>query len=943
MDNMVDIEAIVRAHLQPPVLATAPLLLQFWSWYHATLTLPGKSPLTLRDVLAWCLFVCQAAPLLGPVPAYLHGAFLVVIDGQGLGGGVGPAAAKALRAACVAFLVQQAPAAVEVLQVAAGGSGATLPPAQLSSAKGEGEAQRWGMAQFLVATGDAVPGGADGYYIEAPTTARNCFRVLRAMQLRKPILLEGSPGVGKTSLIAAMAAMSGHVLVRINLSDQTDIMDLLGSDLPVAEGEPGMFCWSDGPLLSAVKAGHWVLLDELNLASQSVLEGLNAVLDHRRELFIPELGYVVRCPPTFRVFAAQNPIQEGGGRKGLPRSFLNRFTRVAVELFDQRDLLVVAEVLHSGIPLKILQPMVTFVERMHHLVNVERSFGQVGAPWEFNLRDLLRWCDLVESTDTGGVEVVSHFARMLFIERLRTPQDRAVARDEFVAVWGAGSPEAAAAAVAVRGASKVEVALSTGTLRVGKAILERGGPAAGAAALPVAKRAPAVTVGHVATAAIGLADAVSEPALEWVTAAAERGWMSLLMTPDPPRAVHALRALAALVSKPLLELSLTPTADTSDLLGGFEQFDAARVTTKAMWRAAAIAEAAVREGLAPRADRSGGAKSAAERVAAARTVTVTAASLRSAAAAAQPWSSATTVDAGVALRLALPQLLEGLGNAGAAVSAALSAALTAVEMAQGVLREAKGAALGGRFMWRDGALLAAIEQGHWVMLQHPNACSGSVLDRLNSLLESKGSLYVNECGSTAAGPRIVIPHKDFRIFLVADPSRGEVSRAMRNRGIEVFWGAPEATDTEASTLDSIQVRKHACVHSATLLSCLIALSSRLRTVFSSSQGPCRHKMILVERCVARAEPRARVQPTASYQNKHVGLNLISKGCPCGILSRSTADVASRCAPGQCLMAHISGVLWILLLVVSVASAMGQWHVQVAACGDHRASMMRQLH
>jgi len=40
----------------------------------------------------------------------------------------------------------------------------------------------------------------------------------------------------------------------------------------------------DGPLLGALKAGHWVLLDELNLASQSVLEGLNALLDHRAEV-----------------------------------------------------------------------------------------------------------------------------------------------------------------------------------------------------------------------------------------------------------------------------------------------------------------------------------------------------------------------------------------------------------------------------------------------------------------------------------------------------------------------------------------------------------------------------------------------------------------------------------------------------------------------------------
>ena len=35
----------------------------------------------------------------------------------------------------------------------------------------------------------------------------------------------------------------GAELVRINLSEQTDMMDLLGADLPVAGGAPGEFAW----------------------------------------------------------------------------------------------------------------------------------------------------------------------------------------------------------------------------------------------------------------------------------------------------------------------------------------------------------------------------------------------------------------------------------------------------------------------------------------------------------------------------------------------------------------------------------------------------------------------------------------------------------------------------------------------------------------------------
>jgi midasin len=125
------------------------------------------------------------------------------------------------------------------------------------------------------------------------------------------------------------------LMARAFLSLQ-DISELFGSDMPV-EGSDGssLFAWRDGPFLDALKNGSWILLDELNLASQSVLEGLNACLDHRGEIFIPELNRSFKVDTkTTRIFACQNPLFQGSGRKGLPKSFLSRFTQVKFLFFQ---------------------------------------------------------------------------------------------------------------------------------------------------------------------------------------------------------------------------------------------------------------------------------------------------------------------------------------------------------------------------------------------------------------------------------------------------------------------------------------------------------------------------------------------------------------------------------------------------------------------------------
>ncbi len=91
------------------------------------------------------------------------------------------------------------------------------------------------------------------------------------------------------------------------------------------------------------------------------------------------------------------------------------------------------------------------------------------------------------------------------------------------------------------------------------------------------------------------------------------------------------------------------------------------------------------------------------------------------------------------------------------------------------------------FEWADSALVNAIESGQWLLIDNANFCSPSVLDRLNPLLENNGSLQINEKG---IGENGLIPtvtaHKNFRMILCVNEAFGELSRPMRNRGVEIY-------------------------------------------------------------------------------------------------------------------------------------------------------------
>lgn len=726
-----DIYDITRTKLTEAAKSYAEAVVQFAAWFGNTFRPMATAPFSVREVLAWVQFI-NASTGEDIVTSIVHGAAAIFIDSLG-------ANPSAILATDINAIHRQRVDCLNKLGQLLGRDVSATYQTQPELAVTESHLTIGGFS--AARTADAS--NPSSFAFHAPTTRLNAMRVIRAMQTQKPILLEGSPGVGKTSLVVALSQACGRPLTRINLSDQTDLMDLFGTDVPVEGEEAGNFAWRDAPFLQAMQKGEWVLLDEMNLASQSVLEGLNACLDHRGEVYISELDQVFKRHPNFRLFAAQNPHHQGGGRKGLPASFVNRFVVVYADVFKDDDLKLIANHSFPQLSDEVVSLLIQFVSQIEHHLLVEKSFGAQGSPWEFNLRDVLRWLNLLSSSDPLlKTRHVEDFLDIVIRQRFRTEADRAEVDKIFrrVISW---QPRA----------RHFYHDLGSQFGQVGLALLDRN-------LNSQPERLPSIDI------------VPRLPELESIMLCVKQNIPCILSSPSGYGKSVLLKYVAALAGKPLVVFPMNADIDTMDLVGGFEQADPLREINATLRNLRDYLQDSVMS-VVP----------------------------------AQAPSEVLQLlhlldnyngdsDSIVTIRTSIEALLQQIAE-GSEVFNSLSRAL---EILHNPLVLSNP-----RFEWLDGVIVKALETGQWLVLDNANMCNASVLDRLNSLLEPNGFLSINEHCGPGGEPRIVRPHPEFRIFLTMDPRYGELSRAMRNRAIEIhIYTPPPTMDASLARMSQVE-------------------------------------------------------------------------------------------------------------------------------------------
>ncbi|MEO6708522.1 MAG: AAA family ATPase [Planctomycetota bacterium] len=141
--------------------------------------------------------------------------------------------------------------------------------------------------------------------------------VLVACLARGHVLLDGLPGLGKTELVKALAALLGLSFKRLQFTPDLLPGDITGGHmLEEAEGGKRRLVFHPGPVFS-----HVILADEINRASPKTQSALLEAMAERR---VTVLGETHRLPDPFYVLATQNPI-ELEGTYPLPEAQLDRF------------------------------------------------------------------------------------------------------------------------------------------------------------------------------------------------------------------------------------------------------------------------------------------------------------------------------------------------------------------------------------------------------------------------------------------------------------------------------------------------------------------------------------------------------------------------------------------------------------------------------------------
>jgi len=187
------------------------------------------------------------------------------------------------------------------------------------------------------------------------------------------VLIEDIPGVGKTSLVSALAKSINASFKRIQFTP-----DILPSDITgftIYNQKSGEFEFRPGSIMSQI-----ILADEINRTSPKTQASLLEVMEENQ---ISVDGRTYKVPKPFMVLATQNPV-EYLGTYPLPEAQLDRFfMKVSIGYPLPEEESIILSNLQFNNQLEVIDPVVDSNE----IISVQQEIKEIHM--DKNLRDYI--------------------------------------------------------------------------------------------------------------------------------------------------------------------------------------------------------------------------------------------------------------------------------------------------------------------------------------------------------------------------------------------------------------------------------------------------------------------------------------------------------------------------------------------------------------------------
>jgi MoxR-like ATPase len=234
-------------------------------------------------------------------------------------------------------------------------------------------------------------------------------RLLMALIADGHVLLEGLPGLAKTTAIKTIGELTGLRFSRVQFTPDLLPADVTGTQ--IYDPKQGTFHVRKGPLFA-----NLVLADEINRAPAKVQ---SALLEAMQERQITIGGETFAIEQPFLVMATQNPIEQEGTYP-LPEAQVDRFMfKVVVGYGTERDEMEMLRRASSGAlqtPLKSVMTRAELIEgrQLASKIRVSEKIHQYIVSLVFASRDpeRFRLAEIKPWIETGASPRAS-----LFLER----------------------------------------------------------------------------------------------------------------------------------------------------------------------------------------------------------------------------------------------------------------------------------------------------------------------------------------------------------------------------------------------------------------------------------------------------------------------------------------------------------------------------------------------